>query len=127
VGQNAHAHTGKLFKISVPAPASVPDLAPSPSPTTTSPTTTPPLDGCTGSGDGIDETCSDTDSLLQFEEASSSASASLSKEEEVQLREEAGDFVYTEEGTCVGVGVGVGVCVKMRACVYVQSGKYESM
>jgi len=52
----------------------------------------------TGSGVGTLGNTEDSEQI-QFEVASSSAPATSLKQEEAQLWEERGDFIYTEEGT----------------------------
>jgi len=72
--------------------------------------------GCVDLGSG----CDDSDTLrfensgFQFEPAPSLIRASFSKKEQAQLREKAGDFIYTEEGA-----VRDGACVHVRVCKYI--------
>jgi len=74
--------------------------------------------GCVDLGSGCDE--SDTmrfeDSGFQIEAAPSLIRASFANKEQTQLREKAGDFIYTEEGA-----VRDGACVHVRVCKYILS------
>ena len=69
--------------------------------------------GCVDLGSGCDDTddVRFVDSSFQFEPALSLIRAFFSKKEQAQLREKAGDFIYTEEGAA-----SEWVCVKGRVC-----------